>query len=322
MTSNPKVSIIIPVYNGGNYLREAIDSALAQTYRNFEVIVINDGSTDGGITEEIAHSYGDRIRYVSKNNGGVSTALNAGIQLMDGQWFLWLSHDDVISTNRIEEDINLIRNNPEIKATFCQLAYIDQNGELLIKYDYDIEKITNPREAMMPNGVNMCAVTIHKSCFDKVGMFNENNRTTQDVEMTLLLSKHYPLFLNRKSVLYCRDHPERGIHTLKEQQRKDRIMIGNFIKANFCLYDFFPHVDDNDTLQTLEAWNWLGDTYRLFGTYQYADECYYNAYLCNRSLFSVTWLKYILGGKRLDNYIINKLVQLRSIVIAKGKYVV
>ena len=79
---NPKVSIVIPVYNGEDYVNEAIDSALAQTYENCEVIVVNDGSTDN--TEAIVKTYGNKIRYFSKENGGVSSALNVGIEHMEG----------------------------------------------------------------------------------------------------------------------------------------------------------------------------------------------------------------------------------------------
>ena len=92
-SDTPMVSIIIPVYNGANYLREAIDSALAQTYSNFEVIVVNDGSNDGGETDRIATSYGEKIRYFRKENGGVASALNMGIKHMKGDYFSWLSHD-------------------------------------------------------------------------------------------------------------------------------------------------------------------------------------------------------------------------------------
>ena len=83
----PKVSIVIPVYNGANFLREAIDSALGQTYPNIEILVVNDGSDDGGETESIALSYGNQIRYFRKENGGVATALNFGIEHMKGDYF-------------------------------------------------------------------------------------------------------------------------------------------------------------------------------------------------------------------------------------------
>ena len=89
-------------------MREAIDSALAQTYRNIEIIVVNDGSNDNGETERIALSYGDKIRYFHKENGGVSSALNLGIQNMQGEYFSWLSHDDKYSPKKIENQVNAL----------------------------------------------------------------------------------------------------------------------------------------------------------------------------------------------------------------------
>ena len=96
---NPLVSIVIPVYNGSNYLREAINSALNQTYKNIEIVVVNDGSTDGGLTEQVAKSFGDKIRYFSKENGGCGSALNCGIDAMKGGYFSWLSHDDLYTND-------------------------------------------------------------------------------------------------------------------------------------------------------------------------------------------------------------------------------
>lgn len=105
---SPLVSIVIPVYNGADYLGEAIDSALMQTYGNIEVIVVNDGSNDE--TDAIARSYGDKIRYYSKKNGGVATALNLGIENMRGEYFSWLSHDDIYMPEKIELQINKLKN--------------------------------------------------------------------------------------------------------------------------------------------------------------------------------------------------------------------
>jgi hypothetical protein len=106
----PKVSIIIPVYNGSNFLREAIDSALAQTYENIEILVINDGSKDNGKTEEIALSYGEKIHYFSKENGGVSSALNMAIKEMTGEYFSWLSHDDLYYEDKVKRQIETLLN--------------------------------------------------------------------------------------------------------------------------------------------------------------------------------------------------------------------
>ena len=105
---NPLVSIIIPVYNGSNFLREAIFSALAQTYPNIEVIVINDGSNDNNKTDAIARSFGETIRYFYQENKGVASALNLGISQMRGDYFSWLSHDDIYLPEKIATQIKFL----------------------------------------------------------------------------------------------------------------------------------------------------------------------------------------------------------------------
>lgn len=105
----PKVSIVIPAYNASNFLEQAIDSALAQTYSNFEIIVVNDGSEDDGATAKVAEKYSGKIRYIEKQNGGSSSALNVGIQNMNGEWFSWLSHDDLYEPDKLEKQICYLR---------------------------------------------------------------------------------------------------------------------------------------------------------------------------------------------------------------------
>jgi len=115
MTIKPVISIIIPVYNGANYLGDAIDSALEQSDKHFEIIVVNDGSTDGGKTESIAKSYGNKIRYYKKKNGRVASALNYGIKRMKGDWFAWLSHDDIYLPNKVKDELLAIKNIRKLK---------------------------------------------------------------------------------------------------------------------------------------------------------------------------------------------------------------
>jgi glycosyltransferase involved in cell wall biosynthesis len=311
---NPRISIVIPVYNGANFLREAIDSALSQTYKNLEVIVVNDGSDDGGKTEDIAKSYGDRIRYFYKENGGVASALNIGIREMTGEWFAWLSHDDMFSPNRIEEDMRVIRNNPEARVTFCKTVLIDDKSEFVKKIDYPIQSVTNPRESLLLGGVNMCAVTIHRSCFEKTGLFNESNKMTQDVEMSLCLSKDYKYYLNDKGITYRRKHAQRGTVQLRDQHKKYLVLLSETIKNNFTIHDFFPDLDESDGDQVSFAWMWLGDLYGQFGAYEHAKECYKKALSFRKSIFNQVWIKYIIGARMLNSKFFKFLMRIRSYI--------
>ena len=207
MYFEPMVSIIIPVYNGSNYVQEAIDSALAQTYKNIEVIVVNDGSKDDGKTEEIALSYGDKIRYFKKENGGVSSALNMGIEKMQGEYFSWLSHDDKYEPKKVENQVAALKNidNKET-VVVCSGRPIDENSNLienypskqrfengLVSWDKAFENLFNQ------GSFNGCAFLIHKNVFKKVGRFDETLRYVQDL---LMWAK---IFLNRIPLLYMQE---------------------------------------------------------------------------------------------------------------------
>lgn len=191
MQNAPLVSIIIPVYNGSNFLKKAIDSALNQTYKNIEVLVINDGSTDNGETQKIALSYGDKIRYFNKENGGVSSALNVGIQNMRGAYFSWLSHDDEYTPTKIEAQIQKIAEGSDIIV--CSERQIDKHSNFLSSpNDYSLlEKegvFTWDKEAkriIEDRLFSGCALLIPKYVFDKSGFFDEELRYNQDFDMWL-----------------------------------------------------------------------------------------------------------------------------------------
>lgn len=203
---NPMVSIIIPVYNGSNFVEEAINSALAQTYDNIEVIVVNDGSDDNNQTELIARQYGDKIRYFSKPNGGVSSALNLGIEKMNGDYFSWLSHDDKYTESKIEFQIKELRNlNDEVKMVYCGSTQIDKNS-VEIKNLYRGAELPNKaytwEEALMimfKNGAyNGCGFLIQKDIILEAGGFDEELKYCQDFYMwcKIFLNKHGFLYSN------------------------------------------------------------------------------------------------------------------------------
>lgn len=215
----PKVSIIIPVYNGSNYLKEAIDSALAQTYPNCEVLVINDGSCDGGSTETIALSYGDRIRYFKKENGGVASALNLGIRKMSGEYFSWLSHDDVYYPDKVEREICAIMESGDpTKLVQCEYDFYDEATGTYTPTDYSktytIEQLTNSVFSVLQLQIHACCALIHKSHFERVGMFDESLRAVQDIEMWFRLFRGQRSLFVPERLYKVREHAEAGNHTI------------------------------------------------------------------------------------------------------------
>lgn len=196
----PKISIVIPAYNASNYLAEAIDSALAQSYPNVEIIVVNDGSPDDGATERIALSYGDRIRYFHKENGGSSSAINMGIANMTGEWFSWLSHDDLYVPEKLEKQVaymnglNLEADTLARHIFFSACDLIDGAGNIIRR--------TTPEQALaraqklrsLPhNGYLIaeptvytfhgCSCLVHRDAFADVGAFDEKLRIVNDVDL-------------------------------------------------------------------------------------------------------------------------------------------
>lgn len=193
MIETPRISVIIPVYNGSRYLAQAIDSVLAQDYPNFEVLVVNDGSDDGGQTEALALGYGDRIRYQHKQNGGVATALNHGIRETTGAYLAWLSHDDVFLPGMLSRHVEaLTRGGDENVVIYGDYQLIDEHGALL-----DIIRVEelDPRCAravlLRAHPVNGCTTLIPRACLVEVGPYDEKLTTVQDYDMWFRLAAHY-----------------------------------------------------------------------------------------------------------------------------------
>ena len=276
----PLVSIIIPVYNGAKYMKKAIDSALAQTYKNIEIIVVNDRSTDDGETDKIAKSYGEKIRYIYKENGGVSSALNVGIKNMKGDYFTWLSHDDVFNCNHIETHIEYFRHfNDNETITYSCFNFIDSNGRikdeesidaLIHMSDYKLSQNTH-YACILRGEVNGGNVFIPRKAFDECGLFQEGNRITQEKEMWSRLLKKYR-FVNIPIVTYSiRCHDEQVSNTsnnVAEETRKKIIeiikgiteeeMIAESGSVSMFYLELYNHYKDNNIIDT------ANEIYRMY----------------------------------------------------------
>jgi glycosyltransferase involved in cell wall biosynthesis len=231
----PRVSIIIPVYNGANYMREAINSALAQTSSDVEVLVINDGSRDGGATAEIARSYGDRIRYIEKENGGVSSALNRGIAEMRGRWFSWLSHDDRYLPEKVATQLAFLDRNPEARVVGCNFEIIDEHGNVTSEYREHLTVVRTGRE-VLSSWIYGCGLMIDRAALVEAGLFNESNRTTQDLEMWLRLVERNPIHIIPDVLAQFRQHAEAGSQTETRYQRDKDELFARIIERYDAAY--------------------------------------------------------------------------------------
>ena len=225
---NPLVSIIIPVYNGSNFMREAIDSALAQTDPNIEILVVNDGSTDN--TREIALSYGDKIRYFEKENGGVATALNLAIREMKGEYFSWLSHDDWYTPDKVEAEMEALRACGDMhRAVFSDCDFVQYpSGKRYRMHNlrYGKSLVETGWFAVAMGLISGCTLLIPKSYFDKFGVFDESVRAVNDYEQWFRMFKDRKLVYVDRSLVKSRVHERQVTVTYDGMQEEEKELWG------------------------------------------------------------------------------------------------
>jgi glycosyltransferase involved in cell wall biosynthesis len=196
---NDSVSIIIPVYNGEKYLKECLESCIIQTWPNFDIIVVDDGSTDqtANIIWEFAGKH-RHITHIRKNNGGTGSALNAGIEASHGSWIKWLSADDKFAT---EDSLKLIMKNVSDVGYLYYTDYevIDENGEFKRLFrEPDRSEMSDEIQGaeMYWNFFGNGSTSIfHRTTVYRVGPFNETMPYNDDYEYWLrwILRYKYPL---------------------------------------------------------------------------------------------------------------------------------
>jgi len=184
------ISVVMSVHNGAQYLREAVESILNQTFTDFEFIIINDGSTDR--TREILESYCDeRIILIHQNNSGLTKALNIGIARARGRYIARQDSDDVSESDRLHNQIEYLRAHPETAVLGTAVTFIGPAGQTLgiSRHPLDHDAIT--RELKVRNCFWHGSIMFLKSAFDAVGGYSEIFTATQDYDLWLRLSERH-----------------------------------------------------------------------------------------------------------------------------------
>ena len=259
-----KCSVIIPVYNGSNFLASAIDSAFAQNADDFEVIVVDDGSKDNGNTKNVIKGYEESIKVISHGtNKGVSAALNSGIKAMKHPFFTWLSHDDVYLPNRLSFNQTEFEITDKKVIYIQNYKYIDSKGES-INFPVKIKPGRyNARDMLMyifaGYHVHGCAVTFHRGILEDVGMFDENLKFIQDIDMWIRMALYGCSFVITDEVaILSRLHSGQGskkyfeftLEFKKFVEKISIILLSNYqqdtkLKKKFLIYSLM-HLEFKD----------------------------------------------------------------------------
>lgn len=209
--TEPKVSIIIPTYNRCAWIKHAIDSVLQQTYQNFELLIVDDGSTD--ITKGVLSEYGNKIKYFYQSNKGPAAARNLGIKKSNGDYICFLDSDDRWVKSKLQTQVDLVTKNPEIKICYTDEIWIRKGirvnqKQIHQKYSGWIYQRCLPLCIISPS-----SVMIYRDVFDKAGYFDEDMIVCEDYDLWLRISHLYPItFIKEAKIVKYGGHADQLSH--------------------------------------------------------------------------------------------------------------
>jgi len=213
----PKVSVIIPTYNAEKYLLETIESVIAQTYSDWEIIAVDDGSTDK--TPEILQDYkkklSKKLRVITQKNSGVSIARNKAIAAAKGEYIAFLDHDDLWLPEKLKKQVKLLDSNKKLGLVYSDSYAIDSRGSLkkgtllssrLFRLHARMQRGNVFDELFYVDFIPLLTAIVRKEVFDKVGLFNPKYKIAEEYDLFLKIAEQYPIDFIEKPLAKYRIH--------------------------------------------------------------------------------------------------------------------
>lgn len=193
------VSVVMPAYNAQCFVGEAIDSVLAQKHANLEIVVVDDGSTDG--TADIVRSYGDRVVYVRQENAGPARARNAAIARSRGEMIAIIDSDDLWVPGKLAKQVDFLLNNPEVGLVFGDMECFNESGTVLRSAFEKLKFIPGDRPGIVANAFARLLryntipgnVLMRRTCYERVGGYDEELRRCEDWDLWIRIARLYPI---------------------------------------------------------------------------------------------------------------------------------
>jgi glycosyltransferase involved in cell wall biosynthesis len=208
-SQDPLVSVIIPCYNGEAFLKEAIESALEQSYPWVEVIVVDDGSTDS--SPEIAQKL--PVRYIRQPNRGLTASRNLGVWESRGSYIVFLDADDRLKPDAIETGLRVLAERPECAMAVGDHLFVSEDGSHLANSRKECLAASHYEALLRSNFIEMISSVVFRRCvLDEVGGFNTDLRVAEDYELYLRIAREYPICSHPTVVAEYRRHHENASH--------------------------------------------------------------------------------------------------------------
>ena len=214
----PKVSVVIPAYNAMTYLPETVESVIRQTFTDFEVLIVNDGSSDH-VVQWFSQVSDPRVRLISQANQGLPGARNTGIAHAQGEYVAFLDADDLWEATKLEKQVRCLEDKPAVGLVYTWTALADQWGKPMGRIfashaEGDVwEQIVV--DDMISNG---STAMVRRCCFETVGVFDPTLRSIEDWDMWIRIASRYPFGVVKETLVRYRQHPN-------SMSKKRKVMI-------------------------------------------------------------------------------------------------
>ncbi|MDA8430927.1 MAG: glycosyltransferase [Geobacteraceae bacterium] len=286
MGTDIQVSVVIPTYNRAGFLREAIESVLAQTYTNFEIIVVDDGSTDG--TQELMTSLYRNVRYLRQENRGPAAARNNGINNAAGEFIAFLDSDDIWLPEMLSKQIARLSLNPAAGLVATGYGLFETGRVMTEMVVLDEDDLADARRGNhYKNFFATSSLMVRKLCLTTVGLLNENLHYAEDWDLLIRLMERYSFEYLPEVLMLYRSHPTNlSTTSLQENMKQWQKVIdmhssnGNYFNDSILrrkrlswLYlnqacaqrGNDPHLEETFMLESIRAWPlWFPGRYSFF----------------------------------------------------------
>ncbi len=245
--ANPKVSVVIPAYNAIAYLPETLKSVQQQSFQDFEVLIVDDGSTDGtadwasGLVNGLVNSSvndtendsgndsgsdllnnsdsglsASKITVIAQDNGGCASARNRGIRAAKGDYIAFLDADDIWEPSKLEKQVHILETSAAVGVVNTWISNIDEQGQMIGNLGTP-EAAGRVWEQVIEENPIMCgsAPMVRRQCFDTVGLFDQSLRSAEDWDMWIRLAKDYEFAVVKEPLVRYRIHPGSKSHNLQ-----------------------------------------------------------------------------------------------------------